>query len=312
MKDGILVLDKPEGKSSTQMVKYIKRRLLVRKVGHGGTLDPFATGVLPICIGRGTKIARFILEGDKEYQGIFKFGIETETYDLTGKVLAHHPIPDLRLSDIQKVFNKFIGIIEQRPPAYSATKFHGRPLYKYAREGLKIEKPPKKVEVLEFRAIEYSPPLVHFYIYCSKGTYIRALVHEVGEIIGCGATLVDLRRLRKGPFTIEQAISIDEFEKLFKGNHIEEKIVPIAKALEFIPALIITPEIARQIRQGRPLPFTVLNNMIRFQKVPRKQRIPWLRLITLEGSLVAVLEYPEDLSKCGKVKMIRVFTEASS
>ncbi len=312
MKEGILVIDKPEGKSSTQIVEYIKRKLRVRKVGHGGTLDPFATGVLPICIGKGTKIAQFILEGDKEYQGFFEFGIETETYDLTGEVLARHPIPELTLSDIQKVFDKFIGVIEQKPPAYSATKFHGRPLYKYAREGLKIEKPPKKVEILEFKALEYKPPRVHFRIYCSKGTYIRALVHEIGQVIGCGATLVNLRRLRKGPFTIEQAINIDEFEKLFKQNRIEEKIIPISKALEFIPTLLVTPEIARQVRQGRPLSFTVLSNMIRFQKVARKHRVPWLRLVTLDGSLVAVLEYPENLHKVGKAKIIRVFPETNS
>jgi tRNA pseudouridine55 synthase len=119
MKDGILVLDKPEGKSSTEMVEWVKRRLRVRKAGHGGTLDPFATGVLPICLGRGTKIAQFILAGDKEYEGRLELGVETETYDLTGEVLARHPVPELTLEDIQRVFDRFVGVIEQRPPAYS-------------------------------------------------------------------------------------------------------------------------------------------------------------------------------------------------
>ncbi len=312
MKDGVLVLDKPEGKSSTEMVEYVKRKLRVRKAGHGGTLDPFATGVLPICLGRGTKIAQFILEGDKEYEGQFELGIETETYDLTGEVIARHPVPELGLSDIQRVFDRFVGVIEQRPPAYSAAKFHGRPLYKYAREGLKVEKPPKKIEILEFEALDYNPPLVRFRIYCSKGAYIRSLIHEVGQVIGCGATLIRLKRLRKGPFTIDQALSTDEFEKLYQERRLEEKIISMSKALEFIPALTISPEMARQVRHGRPLALTVLTNMIRFQKVPRKPRVPWLRLVTIEGSLVAVLEYPEDLQGVGNAKMIRVFPETLS
>lgn len=309
MKDGVLVLDKPEGKSSTEIVEWVKRRLRVRKAGHGGTLDPFATGVLPICLGRGTKIAQFILAGDKEYEGRFELGVETETYDLTGEVLARHPVPELKLEDIQRVFDRFVGVIEQRPPAYSAAKLHGRPLYKYAREGLKVEKPPKKVEILEFEALNYEPPYVWFRIYCGKGTYIRSLIHEVGQVIGCGATLASLRRLRKGPFTLEQALTIEECEQLFKERHLEGRIIPVSQALSFIPALTVSPELARQIRHGRPLALTVLGNMIRFQKVPRKPRVPWLRLVTMDGSLVAVLEYPEALDGPGNAKMIRVFPE---
>ena len=307
MKEGVLVIDKPEGLSSMETVEKVKRLLRVKKAGHGGTLDPFATGVLPVCLGRATKIAQFILEGDKEYEGVFELGLITETYDITGEVVEKRPVPDLTLEKIQKVFDEYIGVIEQVPPAFSAAKLHGRPLYKYAREGLKVEKPPKKVEILVFEALRYEPPHVHFRIYCSKGTYIRSLVHEVGLQLGCGATLVKLRRLRKGPFTIDQALSLKRVEDELKAGRLEKHIIPLPKALEFIPAVTINPEVARRIRNGRPLAISSVANMVRLQKVPQKPRVPWLRLVTPEGSLVAVLEYPQDFNLPGNAKMIRVF-----
>ncbi|WP_456369747.1 tRNA pseudouridine(55) synthase TruB [Thermodesulfatator atlanticus] len=308
MKDGVLVIDKPEGLSSTKVVEKVKRKLKVRKAGHGGTLDPFATGVLPVCLGKGTKIAQFILEGDKEYQGTLELGLETDTYDVTGEVLARREVPEnLSLEDIQKVFDEFVGVIEQAPPAYSAAKLHGRPLYKYAREGLKVEKPPKKVEILAFEALKFDPPYVEFRVYCGKGTYLRSLVHDVGQKLGCGAVLVKLRRLRKGPFTIEQAVTLEELKKK-SPDEIEDYIIPISKALEFIPAVTVGDELAAKIRHGRPLAISAVANMVRLQKVPQRPRVPWLRLLTPAGDLVAVLEYPEDLHASGYVKMVRVFS----
>ena len=310
MRDGVLVIDKPAGMSSTQVVEKVKRKLRVRKAGHGGTLDPFATGVLPVCLGRGTKIARFILAGDKEYEGVMELGIETETYDITGEVVARHPVPqELSLEDIQRIFDEFVGVVEQAPPAFSAAKLHGRPLYKYAREGLKVEKPPKKVEIIEFEALALDLPRVRFRIYCGKGTYLRSLVHEVGKRLGCGATLVELKRLRKGPFTIDEAVSLEELEKTLKRGKVEQHIIPPSRALEFIPALVINEELAWRIRNGRPLAISSLANMIRLQKVLQKPRVPWLRLVTPDGKLVAVLEYPEDLYASGNVSMVRVFPE---
>ncbi len=310
MKNGVLVIDKPEGLSSTQVVEKIKKLLRIRKAGHGGTLDPFATGVLPVCLGRATKIAQFILAGDKEYEGAFELGLETDTYDITGEVVARHAVPqDLTLEELQRVFDEFVGVIEQAPPAFSAAKLHGRPLYKYAREGLKVEKPPKKVEILEFEALSYEPPRVKFRIYCGKGTYLRSLIHEVGRKLGCGATLVELRRLRKGPFSIEEAITLEKLEQAVKKGEVERYIISPAKALEFIPALTIGEDLAWRIRNGRPLAISSLANMIRLQKVPQKPRVPWLRLVTPDGKLVAVLEYPVDLYAPGNAKMVRVFQE---
>ncbi len=308
MKDGVLIIDKPEGMSSTKVVEEVKKKLKVRKAGHGGTLDPFATGVLPICIGKGTKIAQFILDGDKEYEGVMELGLETDTYDATGEVVARHEVPsNLSLAELQRVFDEFVGVLSQAPPAFSAAKLHGRPLYKYAREGLKVEKPPKKVEILAFEALEYAPPLVRFRVYCGKGTYIRSLVHEVGQKLGCGAVLKELRRLKKGPFSLEQALTLEELDIKIKEGSVEKHIISPAEALSFIPAVTVGDELAKKIRQGRPLTVASLANMIRLQKVPQKPRIPWLRLITPKGDLVAVAEYPEDLNAPGQVKMLRVF-----
>ncbi len=304
---GVLVLDKPKDMSSTEAVEKIKRLLRVRKAGHGGTLDPFATGVLPICIGKGTKIAQFILAGDKVYEGAFELGIITDTYDLTGEVVERRPVPELSLTEIEKAMEAFVGVIEQVPPPYSAAKYKGRPLYQWARKGIRVEKEPKKVEILEFRLKGYEPPRVYFEVYCSKGTYVRSLVHEVGQKLGCGATLVELTRTRKGPFTLEEALSLEEIEKLARSGEIAERIIPPEGALDFIPAITVSPEMARRIRQGRPMSLSVLGNLIKLQKVARRPRVPWLRIVTEDGDLVAVTYYPEKLSGDGWAEMLRVF-----
>ncbi len=305
--EGVLVLDKPRDMSSTEAVEKIKRLLRVRKAGHGGTLDPFATGVLPICLGRATKIAQFILEGDKRYEGVFELGIITETYDLTGEVVERRPVPEISSEEVARVMEEFVGIIEQVPPPYSAAKYRGRPLYQWARKGVTVRKEPKQVEILEFRLQRFDPPRVHFEVYCSKGTYVRSLVHEVGLKLGCGAALVELRRTRKGPFTLEQALSLSEVERLHREGGLEARIIPVAQALDFIPAIVVSAEMARRLRQGRPLSLSVLGNLIRLQKVPRRPRVPWLRIVTEEGDLVAVTYYPERLSGDGWAEMLRVF-----
>ncbi len=304
---GVLVLDKPKGLSSTEAVEKIKRLLKVRKAGHGGTLDPFATGVLPICLGKATKIAQFILEGDKLYEGTFELGVVTDTYDLTGEVVERHPVPPLKPEEIERVMQELVGVIEQVPPPYSAAKYQGQPLYRWTRKGIKVQKEPKRVEVLEFRLRALELPQVHFEVYCSKGTYVRSLVHTVGERLGCGATLTALRRLRKGPFTIEEALSLEEVEKRLKEGHLAEKILSPEKALEFIPAVVISDPMAHKIRHGVPLALNVLGQLIRLQKVPRRPRVPWLRLVTENGELVAVTYYPERLSGDGWAEMLRVF-----
>ncbi|MBX6422771.1 tRNA pseudouridine(55) synthase TruB [Thermosulfurimonas sp. F29] len=305
--EGVLVLDKPRDMTSTEAVERLKRLLRVRKAGHGGTLDPFATGVLPVCLGRATKIAQFILEGDKRYEGVFELGIITDTYDLTGEVVERRPVPELSAEEVTRVMEEFVGILEQVPPPYSAAKYKGRPLYQWARKGVAVKKEPKQVEILEFRLKSFDPPRVFFEVYCSKGTYVRSLVHEVGLRLGCGATLVELRRTQKGPFRLEEALTLEEVEKLHAEGKLAERIRSVEEALSFIPAIVVSTEMARRLRQGRPLSLNVLGNLVRLQKVPRRPRVPWLRIVTEEGDLVAVTYYPERFSGDGWAEMLRVF-----
>ena len=305
--EGVLVLDKPRDMTSTEAVERLKRLLRVRKAGHGGTLDPFATGVLPVCLGRATKIAQFILEGDKRYEGVFELGIITDTYDLTGEVVERRPVPELSAEELTRVMEEFVGVLEQVPPPYSAAKYRGRPLYQWARKGVAVKKEPKQVEILEFRLKSFDSPRVFFEVYCSKGTYVRSLVHEVGLRLGCGATLVELRRTQKGPFRLEEALTLEEVEKLHAEGKLAERIRSVEEALSFIPAIVVSTEMARRLRQGRPLSLNVLGNLVRLQKVPRRPRVPWLRIVTEEGDLVAVTYYPERFSGDGWAEMLRVF-----
>ncbi len=306
-KDGVIVVNKPKDLSSTETVERIKKWLRVKKAGHGGTLDPFATGVLPVCVGKGTKVAQFILEGDKRYEGVFELGVITDTYDVTGEVVERREVPELTEEEVRSVMEEFVGILEQVPPPYSAAKYKGRPLYQWARKGVKVEKKPKKVEVLELRLLKFEPPKVHFEVYCSKGTYVRSLVHEIGLRLGCGATLVELKRIQKGPFFLKDAVELEEVKRLVQSGRLNEVLIPVEKAVEFIPAVVISYEMARKVRMGRPVSLAVLGNLLRIQKVARRPRVPWLRMITERGELVAITYYPERLSGDGFAEMLRVF-----
>ncbi|HEX7505436.1 MAG TPA: tRNA pseudouridine(55) synthase TruB [Polyangia bacterium] len=210
----LLVIDKPCGPSSFTVVKRVRALLGKKrreKVGHGGTLDPFASGVLPICIGEGTKILAFLLDADKSYEAVVRFGVETDTLDVTGHILAQHSVGDLSASAIEDALGFFRGPIEQVPPMYSALKRDGRPLYSYARAGETVERAARKLTIhaLEMVAFE-APDRARLRVRCSKGTYIRSLAADLGTRLGVGAHLVELRRTASGPFRLEQAITLDE------------------------------------------------------------------------------------------------------
>ncbi|WP_456434021.1 tRNA pseudouridine(55) synthase TruB [Thermosulfuriphilus sp.] len=303
--NGVLVVDKPEGMTSFKVVDLLKRKLKLRRAGHGGTLDPLATGVLPVCLGKATKLAQFILEGDKVYEGVMELGIETDTYDALGEVVARRQVPSLELGDLERVAANFVGLIEQSPPPYSAAKHKGRPLYEYARKGAPVIKPPKKVEVLEFKILSYEAPFVYFRVACGKGTYIRSLVHDLGQVLGCGACLKGLRRTKKGPFDISQAMGLKEILDKASVGELEEHLVPIPRALSFIPSVVIGEELARRIRHGFRPRVGMIWNLLRVQKVVRVPRIPWLRLM-VNDDLVAVVMYPEP-GDSGEIDLVRVF-----
>lgn len=214
--NGVFIIDKPSGITSFQVVKRVKNLTRAKKVGHTGTLDPIATGVLPLCLGRATKLSDFIMKGDKIYKGVMCLGVSTDTYDSEGSVTEQKEIPhDLDLQMIREMAKRFKGRILQSPPPFSAAKLNGKPLYELARKGVLVHKEPKEVEIFSFEILDYKRPDVYFSIHCGKGTYVRSIVHELGNLLGCHAHLSSLRRVKSGPFVIDDAIPLDRFEVMF-------------------------------------------------------------------------------------------------
>jgi len=233
---GVIVINKPEGITSTRVVERIRRLLKVKKAGHLGTLDPMATGVLPIAVGRATKLSNIFMERPKEYVGRIKLGVLTDTYDREGKVIEEKPVPELDVEKIEKVLKNFEGEIEQIPPMYSAKRYKGKRLYQLAREGKEVEREPKKVYIDEIRLISYDPPYLKLYIKAGKGVYIRTLAKDVGEALGTVGTLWDLVRTSACGFSLEQAVTLDELKEL----ELEERrklVIPLSDTLNDLPVL---------------------------------------------------------------------------
>ncbi len=225
--DGILVIDKPAGWTSFDVVNRLRQVLGVKKAGHLGTLDPSATGVLPIVCGRATRSSIALDAGVKEYAALLRLGVETDTYDLDGKVIRSADPSAVTGDAAKKALMRFVGTIEQMPPMFSAVKHKGVPLYKLARKGVVVERMPKTVRVFGLEVGAVAIPDVEFTVVCSRGTYIRSICHDAGEILGCGGSLARLKRIRCGPFTIGEAVSpLEERDELVK------RLIPLYKALE--------------------------------------------------------------------------------
>jgi tRNA pseudouridine55 synthase len=251
----LLVVDKPCGLSSFAVVKRVQALLGKRreKVGHGGTLDPFASGVLPICLGEGTKVLPFLLDADKSYQAVVRFGVETDTLDVTGKVVAEYPLGDLGEAAVQAALAQFRGPIEQVPPMYSALKRDGQPLYKYARAGVTVERAPRRVTIHSLELVAFqAPDRARIHVHCSKGTYIRSLAADLGKTLGVGGHLVELRRTASGPFRIEHAMTLDAIGAAIA----EDRPLPmlsLLQALAHLPAVTVDPAMARVLACGQHL-----------------------------------------------------------
>ena len=283
--DGLLIVDKPEGLTSLEVVREVKRRLGVRKAGHLGTLDPFATGVLPIAINEGTKLVPFIGEESKEYEAVLKMGEETTTDDLTGKVISRKPWEQVPPEMIHTAFRSFLGKIRQIPPMYSAVKMNGKPLYRLARKGIEVERKEREVEILNIHIEEVQPPKVRFSVSCSKGTYIRSLAKDIGRKIGCGAHLTQLRRVRSGPFTLEKAISWERLKNFSKTENLSPWLVSLREALSCLPEVIGDERLVKKIRLGKEMVVRDLSP----QPLPVFQKGEWLKITSPEEGLVAIL-----------------------
>lgn len=216
MLDGVLLLDKPEGLSSNHALQRAKRALNARKAGHAGTLDPFATGLLVCCIGRATKLASVLLEADKTYEATLSLGVETDSGDLTGEIVsrAGADFTGVGPERLESALDGFRGEIEQIPPMHSALKHQGRPLYEYARKGVVIDRPPRRVHIYALRLLESDGTQARVLVHCSKGTYVRTLAQDIGRSLGCGAHLSALRRTAVGPFLLDKAIRLDSLQAM--------------------------------------------------------------------------------------------------
>src|SRR5437870_5415557 len=210
--DGVLLVDKAEGMTSHDVVALVRRQLGIRKVGHCGTLDPIATGLLILTLGRGTKIQDLLMSEDKEYVGTFVLGVTTSTQDRQGEVIQERPVPTLDENQIRAAFEKFRGDFYQLPPMVSAKKHAGVPLYKLARQGKVVEREPRLVHVYRYSIDRIALPEIDFSVLCSKGFYVRTYVHDIGETLGCGAHLQELRRTRSGRFDLTRSVTVDEIK----------------------------------------------------------------------------------------------------
>ncbi len=295
MTNGILVIDKPEGITSFDVVREVRRHLGTRKVGHTGTLDPMATGVLPVCVGSATRLVPLLTDGEKEYLATVCLGISTDTQDRTGVVLARSDVPSFSKEELEKVLDSFRGSFDQLPPMYSAVKVRGKRLYELARQGKEIERPCRLVTVQTLELQEWVHPYLRLRVVCSKGTYIRSLAHDIGQRLGCHAHLSDLRRTRSGRLSLEDAFTLEEMRK---SQSLSQCLISESQSLSFLPELKVGTEQRAKISNGQRL--STIEGLSEI--LCQKQLGQKLRLVSLDGELLAVIEW-----RNGEPKYQRVF-----
>jgi len=266
--NGILVLDKPAGITSNAALQKVKWLYQAQKAGHTGSLDPLATGVLPVCLGEATKVSHFLLDADKRYRAKCVLGSATTTGDSEGDVIATQAIPELNEEQLLQLVFSFQGTQEQMPPMYSALKHNGRPLYEYARKGIEVERKTRSITIFEIKLLDYSfaseQAFIEIEVHCSKGTYIRSLCEDIGRKIGCGAYISELRRLESGPFLLSQAITLDELNEKFglytdldeaDKSAMDQLLLPTDTAIESFPIVNLNEHELDKIQHGHAISY---------------------------------------------------------
>jgi tRNA pseudouridine55 synthase len=294
--DGVIVIDKPAGMTSARVVDVVKRGLGLGRVGHTGTLDPMATGVLPLCLGEATKVAGYLLAEDKAYEAELLLGVETDTLDAEGTVTARDPAGAAAVTEaeVRQALAGFVGPIEQVPPMFSALKHRGRRLHELARAGETVERAPRSIVIHELTLRALDLPRIGVFVHCSKGTYVRSLVADLGRALGCGAHLTALRRTRSGAFTLDQALPLDGLT----AEAARRALVTPAEALAHVPALTVPPERVREVQTGKLLPWSALG-----VDAPPVADGP-VRLVQGDGRLLALVT---DGPGPGALRYLRVF-----
>jgi len=255
-------------------------------VGHAGTLDPMATGVLPVCLGQATRVVEFLMDTTKTYNAEIELGVTTETYDAEGRVVKQQDTSSVNLSQIKLSLNSFLGLIMQVPPAYSAIKVQGKPLYRWVRSGIMLKPESRKVTIFEIKLIDYTPPVVRIEVTCGKGTYIRSLANDLGEKLGCGAMLKSLVRSRCGPFDIKDSYSLPYIEDKFQTGQGESLVYTLDSVLLNYPAVILGETDARKVLCGNSISLPDISNS---QLLTNNYDL--CRAYSVGGSLLAVLRH---------------------
>jgi tRNA pseudouridine55 synthase len=250
MPDGILNLDKPRGPTSHDIVARVRALTGIRRVGHAGTLDPLATGVLLVCVGRATRVAEYLMAGQKVYRARVRLGITTDTYDAEGRVVAEAPV-EVNHAQVEAALAQFRGPIAQLPPMYSAVKHKGTPLYRLARQGAEVHREPRQVEIFRLELTAWEPPECTLEMTCSPGTYVRALAHDLGQALGCGAHVSALVRLASGDFYLEDTVTLEELAQAAAKGCWPDLLHPIDVALTRFPALHLDADAARRLCSGQ-------------------------------------------------------------
>ena len=251
---GILLLDKPAGITSNAALQRVKRLFFASKAGHTGSLDPIATGLLPICLGEATKVSAYLLDADKGYLVTIKLGQKTTTADCEGEMIEPRPVPEVSRAQLEQLLAGFLGEIDQVPPMYSALKKDGRPLYELARQGIEVERQPRRVIIHSLKLLEQRADEIDLEVICSKGTYIRTLAEDLGDGLGCGAHVKRLRRTLTGSFELSRAVTLDELERIrdeAPAEALDRYLLPVDSALQAWPGVSLTRDMTYYLRHGQ-------------------------------------------------------------
>ncbi len=277
----MIVVDKPEGMTSHDVVNRMRRIANTRKIGHLGTLDPMATGVLPLVLGRATRLAQFFSGGEKTYDARVQFGWSTDTYDREGEPTSQPVEPCFTREELEAVLSRFRGTFLQTPPPFSAKKIAGTPAYRLARKGTPVDLQPVQVQVFELNLVEFEGATSRIRVRCSAGTYLRGIAHDVGRELGCGAFLTALRRTASGEFAEDQAFTLDALGELARAGRLEEALIPAARVLPELPNALVDTVTAGQIRQGKDF---------RLSPFVERSSSKYVKAVSPEGELIAIGE----------------------
>jgi len=301
--DGILIIDKPQGITSHDVVRRVRKALKIRRVGHAGTLDPLATGVLPVAVGEGTRIVQFLMAGGKTYRATMKLGEITDSQDAEGNTRERRSVPEFGREAIERACGDFIGDIMQIPPMFSALKKGGIPLHRLARQGIEVAREPRPVHLSRICVTDVQLPYVTFEVDCSKGTYVRTLCHDIGLALGPGAHLTALRRTRNGSFGEDECIGLEALE----ADQASPPLLSLAEGLRGYPAIGLTPGAVARLRNGIP---PTLEDVV---GTPDCSEGEMLRLL-VSGELAAIARFAplRQREKRGDFELIKVFIRAAS